>query len=369
MLVASHYASSFLLSSAFAAEVAGTAVSATARTLVLIQLAGGNDGLNTIVPFEDADYYRLRPTLALSKSQVLPLSELLGLHPACTGLHGLFKEGKLTVVQNVGHTQPSLSHVRAAETWAVSHEASDSPTTGWLGRYLDSLVEITPPAGGAAGVYFNSTVPLDLQSADPARVVDFSSDLRLQALARAHLPASDYPPDSFGTSLRNLAALIAAGAAPRIATITLDGFDTHANQTHPHENRLRILASGLHAFQRDLESTGAAQRVLTVTCSEFGRRAAENENRGTGHGTAAPLFLMGSNSTLRGGFVGNSPSLRISAGQQLQAETDFRQVYTTVLEDWLGTPAEPLLGSAYPKLDLFASGIAPAAAPTTSDGV
>lgn len=348
VLAASHYASPLLFSSAFATDSSDPLAR---RTLVLIQLDGGNDGLNTVIPFEDANYYRLRPTLALAKGQVLPISDLLGLHPACAELQSLFKDGKLTVVSNVGHAQPSLSHARAAEMLAVTNAPTDAPSTGWLGRYLDSLVEITPLSGAATGLYFGGTIPLSLKSADESRSFDFARDLRLQALARSHPITGEYPANDFGHALRQLAALIAAHAAPRVVVVNLAGFDTHANQALAHESVLRTLSGGLSAFQRDLEALGADQCVLTLTCSEFGRRPAENENRGTGHGTAAPLFVIGS--AVRGGIIGRPPALQSSFAHQLEAETDFRQVYATVLEDWLATPAEPILGSAFTKLDLL----------------
>lgn len=350
VLAVGHYASSFVLSSAFAAAPAATA---TRRTLVIIQLDGGNDGLNTVIPFADDNYYRLRPTLALPAAQVLLLNESLGLHPACAGFQNLFKEGKLTIVQDVGHAHPSLSHARSSAAWAVVNETADAPATGWLGRYLDSLVEISPLSGAASGLYFGDTVPLCLSAADASRVAGFDREVRLQALARAHLPPGDYPANAFGQALRNLAALIAADAAPRVAVVTLSGFDTHANQAGAHIGLLRTLSAGLHAFQRDLETFGADQRVLAMTCSEFGRSLAENENRGTGHGTTAPLFLLGS--ALRGGLVGAAPSLQAPQGSQSETTTDFRQVYATMLEDWLGSPAEPVLGRAFTKLDLLAS--------------
>lgn len=347
VLAVTHYASTFLLSSAFA----GTAPDPAApRTLVLVQLAGGNDGLNTVIPFEDASYHRLRPTLAFAKSEILPLNDLLGLHPACRGLHSLFQEGKLTVVQGAGSIQPSLSHARSIANWALQSSVNDTPT-GWLGRYLDSLTEISLSGAASPGLYFGDARPLCLQSADESRATGFDRDVRLQALAHARRAAGDYPDDGFGAALRNLAALIAANAAPRIAVVTLDGFDTHANQAHSHTNRLRLLSAGLTAFQRDLEARDLDRRVLTLACSEFGRSPAENENRGTGHGTAAPVFLLGP--ALQGGLVGESPALPARTAGQLATGTDFRKIYATVLEDWLGSTAEPLLGGEFGKLDLL----------------
>ncbi len=350
VLALSHYASSLLTSSAFASDVSDRSAR---RTLVIVQLEGGNDGLNTVIPFEDVNYYRLRPTLALPKSRVLPISDRLGLHPACALMQTLHQEGKITVVQNVGYARPSLSHARSAEIWATASDASDVPATGWLGRYLDSITEISLLPGNAPGLYLDEKIPLCLRALDETRIAGFSSDLRLQALARSHQTTGEYPANRFGNSLRHLAALIAAGAAPRVCVVSLGGFDTHGNQANVHENLLRILSEGLHAFQRDLESLHADRSVLTMTCSEFGRSPAENESRGTGHGTVAPVFLMGS--ALQVGIIGTAPSLELSAGQQLEPSTDFRQIYATVLEDWLACPPETILGSPFDKLAFLTS--------------
>lgn len=389
VLAFAHYAPSFLVNPAHAATVAPEK---DRSILVLVQLAGGNDGLNTVVPYADDHYYNLRPTLGLKRDQVLTLSEQQGLHPACQELHKLYHAGQLAVVQNVGYPNPNRSHFRSTEIWETAGDSNEYLETGWLGRFLDHSCTGIPQSPDPTAIHITNDQPQTFSAKNEhatfglvpngrtprERRDDFQlleqlshtppendnasflqhklmdalvSEKKIQRLLTDYRPESRYPASQFAASLQNVAALIAAGLPTRVYYVSLGGFDTHSNQAGQHQNLLRTLSEGLAAFQADLKSRHLDDQVLTMTFSEFGRRPAENESRGTDHGTAAPLFMLGSK--LRGGLHGQAPSLKIARGQDLTYSTDFRQVYATVLEDWLQCPAGAVLEQPMPKLSLL----------------
>lgn len=395
LLAFSRFAPSFLVES----TLASTPASEKDRSiLVLVQLAGGNDGLNTVVPFEDANYYRLRPTLGLPKSEVLRLDDLFGLHPACPDLHRLYREGELAVVQNVGYPNPNRSHFRSAEIWETASESGEFLATGWLGRFLDNACGGTPADTAPGAVHVTNEVPqafmselthatfglnpevrrqrsreglqllenlLGPHSSDEHENAGFLKHTMMDALVTErkvqqvlsdYSPAATYPATGFARSLRSVAALIAGGFSTRIYFVSLSGFDTHSNQLRQHANLLRTLSEGLAAFQRDLKAHRLDEQVTTMTFSEFGRRPSENESHGTDHGTAAPLFVMGSR--VRGGLHGTAPMLDLKKNQDLRFTTDFRQVYASLLDGWLDCPSAKILGRAYEKLPLIRGGAA-----------
>jgi len=302
------------------------------RVLVLIQLTGGNDGLNTVIPFNDPDYYRLRPTLAVPARQVLPITAHLGLHPVSAGLHAQFVTGALAIIPNVGTSVNHRSHFRAQEIWDTAMITPQLAGTGWLGRYLDQITPAIPD---------NQTLAVHYTPVRPAVLRQAGANYR---------SAFDPYMGNFADTLQQVARLIASGAPQRIYCLSLGGFDTHTHQANPHAELLRIFSDGLHAFQQELVTQGVAQNVLTMAYSEFGRSAAENENRGTDHGTHGPVFLLGS--AVRGGVIGGTPLLGNPAPGDTTSAIDFRQIYAGVLEDWLDCPAELALGSCPHKLTL-----------------
>lgn len=393
LLAFSQFAPQFLVQSTMAA----TPAPEKDRTiLVLVQLAGGNDGLNTLVPFEDANYHRLRPTIALPKDKVLRVSDTLGLHPACNALHRLYHDGKLAMVQNVGYPNPNRSHFRSTEIWETASDSDEFHATGWVGRFLDNACAGMPKVSSdPLAVHVTSNgVPQSFVSAqshptfglttagssrrdneesrkllesmvapEAAAPADNSNasflkqtmmdtlvtERKVQRVINLYRPAASYPATVFGGSLRSIAALIAAGLPTRVYFATLSGFDTHSGQLNQHAILLSQLSDGLAAFQKDLEGRGLDSQVTTMTFSEFGRRPSENESRGTDHGTAAPLFVMGSR--VRGGLFGDAPSLGLERNQDLTYSTDFRQVYATALDRWLQSPSQPVLGGRFAPLD------------------
>ncbi len=327
--------------------------------LVLVHLVGGNDGLNTVVPFADELYYRLRPTLALDEEQVLKLDDFHGLHPACLGLHRLYNDGKLAVIQGVGYAHPNRSHFGSTEIWETGGLAELPQKTGWLGRFIDETVTRSSLLEDPVAVHFSHQTPCSLVGEIDHAIYGFNQvtpvnqpfDQRIKSVSDSHRPNFRYPDTRFGNSLQKIAALISAGTNTRIFHVSLSGFDTHNHQSNPHHNLLKTLSDGLMAFQVDLQSVKHANRVLTMTYSEFGRRAAENEMRGTDHGTAAPMFIMGS--CINGGLHGTAPLLPTGSQQDLSHNIEHRQVYATILDKWLGHSSLSVRNTARPSLNFI----------------
>lgn len=380
------------------------------RVLVVIQLSGGNDGLNTVVPFAMDEYFRARPQLAIPRTKLLRLNDQLGLHPALEGMHALFEQGHLAIVQGVGYPNPDRSHFRSMDIWHTAQPEALMVRQGWLGRYLDNNCPGCDPGGRqtnpTAGMAFGNQLPLALRSArnlslaleDPERLgwrppsglsaqdqkrcvrtfeqlnavvtanaadphmarLDFLSRVAMNAhvgadrLRMASRTAArttiEYPNYRLAQQLAQVARLISGEVETRVFYVSQGGYDTHGQQAATHERLLRELGDALAAFQRDLAHRGVAERVLTMVFSEFGRRVAENGSGGTDHGAAAPMFLCGA--AVRGGVHGEHPGLQpeqLLRGD-LRHQTDFRQVYATVLERWLGAPSAPILGASFAPL-------------------
>ena len=381
----------------------------TDRVLVLVQLAGGNDGLNTVVPVRNDLYYQARPTLAVPRAEALPLDAETGLHPALAGLRPTWDDGRLAVVQSVGYDAPSLSHFRATDIWLSGSDADDVLSTGWLGRSMGAVYPdyaAAPPAAPPA-VQIGASAPLLFQGDGAGysmSVFDVDQFLRVVqsgvAYDAADVPATpggaelaflrtvandafryrdaiaeatgrganaaDYPDGGFAKTLGAVARLVKGRMDTRVYLVSLKGFDTHATQADRHGLLLGRLADGLAAFYADLGATGDDDRVLTLTFSEFGRRVDENGSAGTDHGTAAPLFMMGP--AVGGGLWGEAPDLGdLDRAGNLRHTTDFRQVYATVLERWLGIDEAAVasaLGGAFPALDVL-----PARAATSTKSI
>ncbi|MEX0332345.1 MAG: DUF1501 domain-containing protein [Puniceicoccaceae bacterium] len=358
--------------------------------LVLIQLAGGNDGLNTLVPFEDDNYYRLRPKLGLQKSELHPITDELGFHPSCGEMAQLYHEGKLAIVQNVGYPNPNRSHFRSMEIWETASGSDDYLTTGWMGRFFDNCCAGIPtpdPLGLNIGnelpdVFLSDREHNIFSLADTGRGNRTTGEGMKEAIARGdfsmsenanflqhtlmnalvtesavlkrlrgYQPMAAYPANPLARNLRNVAALIASGQETRVYFVSLGGFDTHANQLFRHRQLMEQLSSAMAAFQADLVAHGLDDQVLTMTFSEFGRRPSENVSGGTDHGTAAPLFIMGSQ--LKGSLFGEAPDLKVKKNKDLAYSTDFRSVYSTVIEKWFETDPTPVLGKHHPPIDFI----------------
>ena len=377
------------------------------RILVIIQLAGGNDGLNTVVPYADDLYYKLRPKLGISdQSALIKLDDHVALPTSCAPLAGLFKDGKLAIVQNVGYPNPNHSHFRSSEIWETASDADVYLQTGWIGRYLDNCCAGQPAADPSVdhdpdAVHATTTMPQTYLADQPQDYFGIGTTTRanlrvrprrdatkpvalLEELAQAPTPGDNvhflshtlmdalvterrvqnvldayktpvaYPTAQLAQSLRRVTALIAAGLETRVYFCSQSGFDTHANQFAGHQRLLGDLSTSLAAFQQDLERLGLDQQVVTMTFSEFGRRPYENVALGTDHGTAAPLFMMGSALNAKNGLIGDAPDLNIPDKGDLTYKIDFRQVYATVLQRWLDTDPAKLLGKKFEPLPILA---------------
>lgn len=364
--------------------------------LVVIELTGGNDGLNTVVPFKDPAYAGLRPTLRLPTDQLHKINNELGLHPQLNGLAELLdRDQALTVVQGVGYPNPDQSHFRSMDIWNAGSTAA-TLNEGWLGRALRHLPatpsfhlktdnEGSPLAYEGAPVRVPSIKNLaeyQLQlaastGADKAAqrevieggtkatggpsLLDFvqrtaattyASSRRLQEVARNYQPEANYPGGNpLANRLMLAAQLIDAGLGARLFYVSLGNFDTHSGQAPAHANLMTQLGGAVNAFYRDLAARGHKDRVLIMTFSEFGRRAKENGSRGTDHGSGAPLFLIGGK--VKPGVVGAHPSLTKLEDGNLKHHTDFRQVYAAILDQWLGVSSKAVLGSEFQPVPVF----------------
>ncbi|MBI4533589.1 MAG: DUF1501 domain-containing protein [Candidatus Melainabacteria bacterium] len=292
------------------------------RILVVVQLNGGNDGLNCVIPYNLRQYYQSRPGLAIKPGEILPLTKHIGLNPNLTGFANLYKDEKLAIVQGVGYPNPNRSHFRSMEIWQTA-EPNKIADSSWLGRYLDLAV--------ATGTTANNNVYDLSYMRYPRNLEERNTTYSLST--------------AFGARLKFISQMIASNVDARIYNICLDGFDTHANQSPTHSNLLKQLGDGLLAFQRDLQSHGVDRNVLIYVFSEFGRRLQENSEGGTDHGTAAPVFIIGS--SVKGGLYGEHPSLTQLDEGDLCYKIDFRTVYTTLLDRWLLSDSYQVLGANF----------------------
>ncbi|MDB6169591.1 MAG: hypothetical protein JWM88_2455 [Verrucomicrobia bacterium] len=308
-----------------------TGDAAEPRALILIQLEGGHDGASTFVPLADDGYYRLRPTLALARHDLIRLDGSAGLARAGRGLEPLFKDGKLAVVPGVGCANPSPSHFRSTEIWHTASDSDERLYSGWLGRTFAELEAQSPPVAAYHG-----------GRAMPRVFVRDEDRLHSGAAVRGEMrqPLAHAGADA-AVQLAEIGERAGGVAGAEVYFVSIPGFDTHFDQGAQHAARLGFAADALLALQRRLERRGVDHRVLTVVFSEFGRSAAENAQGGTDHGEAGPVLLLGAR--VRGGFHGRV------GGEPL----DFRRVLATVTERWLRTSTTAVLGRAFEPLALF----------------
>lgn len=378
------------------------------KVLVVVQLLGGNDGINTVVPHGYAGYAKGRRALRINKQQALTITPDIGLHPSMGGMARLLEAGKLSIIQGVGYPNPDRSHFRSMEIWETARLETGALETGWLGRALDArqskVGEDTP------GLHVGArNLPLALKSRktevpslesleqyklqlagddaskrttrdslrqlarydapgamsqdDPllgfmkrSALAAYDSSQRLEQVTKGKAGATGYPTYGLARRLSLIAQIIKAGFGTKIYYTALDGFDTHANQLGSHAALLTELSDSLAAFHKDLSDAGQSDRVAVLVFSEFGRRVAENASAGTDHGAAAPVFLIGP--VAKAGLVGEHPSFDSLDDGDLKHHTDFRKVYASLLDRWLGVPSEGVIGKGFGGLTLFPGGIA-----------
>jgi len=369
------------------------------KTLVLLQMTGGNDGLSMVVPHGDDAYYRNRTSTAIDRKSVLAIDKYRGLHPALGSLKSLYDAGHLAIVEGCGYPNPVRSHFKSMDIWHAASERGRYVGEGWIARLArtawpgEESPELVVHIGSSAPYsIFSPTRPAvafgspevykwfaikqaDLEAyrhagreagkeAEPGEggggssaVLDRlrgvlseaqESSLRVRQAATSYVPRVAYPATSVGNSLRVAAALIDARMGTRVLSIELVGFDSHNNQKNQHDGRMRELDESLGAFLRDLRGTPAGKNVIVVAFSEFGRRVQENGSGGTDHGVAAPVLVAGWG--VRGGILGRHPSLTDLDDGDLKHTTDFRSVYATVIEKWFGADPSQVLDQRYPPL-------------------
>jgi uncharacterized protein (DUF1501 family) len=367
----------------------------TDRVLVVINFQGGNDGLNTVVPFGMPDYYRYRPSLGVPQNDVLRIDNTFGLNPVMAPFKKMYDGGSVAIVHGVGYPDPDHSHFRSTEIWQTA-QPKGYESTGWIGRYLDSaslpknnlfnavaLSNVLPelmiskttdvPAVDALRGYGlrsdktngnkeafhefvrDTTVPF--RSPFLSKVAEIEDHAQrgaeeLPKLVAGYKPEATYPATPLGRSLALAAQIVGSKLGTRVLYVQHGSFDTHVTQKQTQDRLLADFSNAIAAFYQDLAAHGNDKRVLTMTFSEFGRRAAENASRGTDHGEAAPVFLIGGG--VKGGLYGQHPDMgRLNAGN-LAFTTDFRQVYATVLERWLGRPSAAIVGGSFQTLTALA---------------
>jgi uncharacterized protein (DUF1501 family) len=387
--------------------------------LVVLQMAGGNDGLNTVVPYTNDHYYQARTRIALPAKSILKLNGEIGLHPGLAGFKFLYDAGHLSLIQGIGYPNPNRSHFRSTEIWQTASDADQVESYGWLGRYFDhacsgadptvgvtigrqmpqafsartptgicldnpqsyrfmgghrsadgemnaeekTFREMNQPAsdetagdnsgatiGSIGGAVMRHGSPLDFLQRT-ALDAEVSSD-KILAITKRVQNQAEYPGSQLASSLKLVAKLIGGGLPTRIYYLSQGGYDTHTNQTGQHERLLQDLGDSVKAFVADLTAQGNFDRVVLMTFSEFGRRVSENANGGTDHGAAAPMFVVGQK--VKAGLRGRTPSLAPEdlLNGDLRYNVDFRSVYAGVLEEWLQTPSEPILGAKFTPLPL-----------------
>lgn len=383
--------------------------------LVVLQLAGGNDGLNTVIPLGNDAYRKSRPTIGVPEASILKLDPQTGLHPSLSGLASAYQEGHLAVVQGVGYPNPNRSHFRSTEIWATAVDSNKSSNTGWIGRYFDNacsgcdasvgiaMASQMPQAltasvpkgvlyqggggggkkkskkGGGAKAEADGSMMMEedddagqaggsigmlngpgnlgkLSALDFLERTEMDAKVSQQEIAQASGKAKNsvpYPATRLGQNFAMVSRLIAGGMPTRIYYLSLGGFDTHTQQAGAHERLLKEMGDAVAAFLSDLKAQGNLGRVSLMTFSEFGRRVKENASGGTDHGAAAPMFLAGGG--IQSGLLGKMPSL---APQDLfdgdvKYNTDFRSVYATVLEKHLGVKSAGILRTQFPLLGAY----------------
>ena len=348
--------------------------------LILVELKGANDGLNTVVQYADPNYYSLRPRIAIKREEVVQLSERAGLHPSLAPLLPLWKNKQMAVIESVGYPNANLSHFRSIEIWDTASNASEYLHDGWLARAF--MANPVPKGYLADGVVIGSNDMGPVENAPKAVALANTDQFLRQAKfaekgGYAKNPAlnhilkvenniveaaaglnsryefkTQFPQNAFGNQIKTAAQIAANKSGVAALRVTLGGFDTHQNQVGTHANLMKTLAEGLVSLQAALEEIGRWNNTVVMTYSEFGRRARENQSGGTDHGTAAPQFVMGGK--VKGGFYGQAPQLaRLDGNGNIAYAVDFRDLYATVLERWWNVSAQPVLGGRYAGLDLL----------------
>jgi len=355
------------------------------KILVVIEMNGGNDGINTVVPIKDENYARLRPKLALDPKRVLPINDEMALHFVMQKSKEQFDAGELSIINGVGYPNPNRSHFESLGVWHRGlRDSKRESGAGWLGKALDLALQ---PGAGKMDGYFVGTesiaaslVSRRAQIAALSRFSDLQLDPQIQPIASTNnqsdlatfvqrqitssyatsrqiesvakdTQSGGFPNSRLGQQMRMISQLIKSGSGARVYYTVQSGYDTHSRQANTHTQLLYVLSSAMMSFVDDLKKHKLDDRVVVMAFSEFGRRVKENDSVGTDHGTAGPVFLSGT--PIQPGFIGKPTLLTDLEDGDLKTEFDFRQVYATLLDKWLGISSEKVLQEKFEHLDLF----------------
>lgn len=359
------------------------------KRVVIIQFSGGNDGLNTIVPFLDDKYYKARPIIGLIESEIIKLGNDLGINGEMKGLANLYDKGYLSIINNVGYPNPNRSHFRSMDIWHTASDSDEYLQTGWVGRYLDSFckgsdeaieldntLSLAMKGNSRKGIavenpqLFYSSLKVDQfdQLARKVKKEDLSEDNQgylYKTLAEANQSAeyiykqskiyksvSSFPNTQLGKGLKNIAELINSGIHTKVFYANLGGFDTHVNQKNKQNTLLSDYSSSVEAFVEELEKSGEFENTVILTFSEFGRRVEQNASEGTDHGAANNVFVIGKNLKTPG-FVNENPDLSNLNRGDLIYSVDFRSIYAELIENWLNVSSSEILSKKIKAMPLI----------------
>ncbi|WP_338764740.1 DUF1501 domain-containing protein [Bernardetia sp. ABR2-2B] len=384
-------------------SMAASSIKTSNKKLIIIQLSGGNDGLNTVIPFRNDIYYKERPQIAIPQNEVIKLSDEQGLNPALLPLKKIYEEGELTIINNVGYPNPDRSHFRSMDIWQTGSSSNEYLSTGWLGRYLDNIHLENQNKPTHFALEMDDTLSLALKgikksgfaAQDLNRLKRTTSTPVVKAILdseknnvayslkshhehshdeqvsylyqtlsntaasseylfeknKAGKTVANYPKNRFGKDIQQVAKLINSGCDSQIYYVSLNGFDTHANQKNAQERLFKNYAEAIEALRKDLRKTDNWNDTLVMTFSKFGRRVGENASRGTDHGTANVVFLAGGDLKKKQ-FVGQAPNLTDLDNGDLKFKIDFRQIYSDILKNWLKTNPKSILNADFENLGL-----------------
>lgn len=359
------------------------------KVLVIVQLSGGNDGLNTIIPYRNDIYYRSRPALGIKKDAALSLTDDLGIHPSLEGFKALYDEGSLGILNNVGYPNPDRSHFRSMDIWHSASQSGEYWTDGWIGRYLDAQCNGCDKPTQALEI--DDTLSLALKGGhakglaltDPGRLSNTSNDKYFKELLRQHTHEDEhhnveylyktmgetissaayiqqqfktyqskesYPATELGRNMRTIANLIMSDINTKVYYVSHGSFDTHVNQQDQQARLFKQLSEAITVFTGDLKKNNRFQDVVVMTFSEFGRRVSQNASGGTDHGTANNMFLVGGGLKQQG-MLNDGPDLMNLKEGDLQYKVDFKSVYATLLNQWLGADDKEILKQEYAKMN------------------
>lgn len=361
------------------------------KNLVVIQLSGGNDGLNTVIPYGNDIYYKVRQNLAVPKNKIIQLNDMQGLNPVLAPLREIYDNGWMSIINDVGYPNPNRSHFRSMDIWQTASRADQTLATGWIGRYLDSgcsgcvnphnAIEIDDTLSLAlkgvskngialkkAKTFYNeANLSLIKNLVDNTKehldednlgylyktLVDASSSAKyIEEKTKNYNNNFQYPNSLFSKNLKTVADFICSGLNTRIYYISLSGFDTHVNQTPQQKKLLIQFSEGINAFLKDLKKNNRLDDTLVMTFSEFGRRVEENASKGTDHGTANVMMFFGGG-LKKQGIYNDSPNLTDLDAGDLKYKVDFRDVYATVLSKWIGADTKTIIPGAQPNLNFI----------------